>query len=338
MAVELLEDAPATSSEHAATVAATFDSYLMRALRCDEKLLINSKFVAQMVQSNPFPPEDADAALSAPAPKDGDHERLRSTLRQCVRDWSDLGKVEREETYGPVLRALDAFFGDVEEDKKAKLRVLVPGAGLGRLLLPRFAILSTFAAHADPFGSPANEFSLFMLIASAFILNNMSEVNEFEIYPYLHSFSNIRSRKDLLTPVLLPDVLPSVIASSSKGDFSFAAGAFEEVYGNDSESWDCVVTCFFIDTARNVVQYLERIYALLKPGAPWINVGPTLWHHENIVGERSLELTLEDVKTLAQRIGFVFLEESEISTSYTSNPRSTLQHRYTASFWVATKG
>jgi carnosine N-methyltransferase len=41
----------------------------------------------------------------------------------------------------------------------------------------------------------------------------------------------MRSSSDLLTPILIPDVLPSDV-SSSEGDFSFAAGDFLEVYGN----------------------------------------------------------------------------------------------------------
>ena len=31
-------------------------------------------------------------------------------------------------------------------------------------------------------------------------------------------------------------------------------------------AWDSVVTCFFIDTAHNVVEYLEVIARALKPG------------------------------------------------------------------------
>ena len=40
-----------------------------------------------------------------------------------------------------------------------------------------------------------------------------------------------------------------------------------------SGAWDCVAMCFFIDTANNVIGYLERIYAILKPGRHWINLG-----------------------------------------------------------------
>jgi carnosine N-methyltransferase len=91
---------------------------------------------------------------------------------------------------------------------------------------------------------------------------------------------------------------------------------------------------------RNIVDYLETIWRVLKPGGStppshsslcrlcrgparladprdcftviiwllvpaWINLGPTLWHFENTAGASSIELTLEDLKALATRIGFV---------------------------------
>lgn len=37
--------------------------------------------------------------------------------------------------------------------------------------------------------------------------------------------------------------------------------------------WDCVATCFFIDTAHNVLDYIETIWNILKPGGVWINLG-----------------------------------------------------------------
>lgn len=39
------------------------------------------------------------------------------------------------------------------------------------------------------------------------------------------------------------------------------------------DCWDCVVTCFFIDTAHNVISYIENIAKILKPGGYWINFG-----------------------------------------------------------------
>ena len=98
--------------------------------------------------------------------------------------------------------------------------------------------------------------------------------SQYVLHPYLHSFSNTRSTADLLHPLSVPDVLPSALPSPCP-DFSFAAGDFLEIYrGADHEGrWDAVATCFFIDTARNIVDYLERIWAVLRPGGVWLNCG-----------------------------------------------------------------
>lgn len=44
--------------------------------------------------------------------------------------------------------------------------------------------------------------------------------------------------------------------------------------------WDAVLTCFFIDTAQNIVSYIETIATLLREGGVWINIGPLLFHFE----------------------------------------------------------
>lgn len=76
----------------------------------DTKLQVNGKLVESMMETNVFLPS-AQAALSARAPKESDHEvgfvvrgnviasrtltdrngvqKLRSTLRQCARDWTE---------------------------------------------------------------------------------------------------------------------------------------------------------------------------------------------------------------------------------------------------------
>jgi carnosine N-methyltransferase len=60
-------------------------------------------------------------------------EKLRSTLKQFVRDWSEEGKDEREACYGPIKQALLEHFSDIPQQERGNFRVLVPGAGLGRL-------------------------------------------------------------------------------------------------------------------------------------------------------------------------------------------------------------
>ena len=63
--------------------------------------------------------------------RDSSQEKVRSTLRSFVRDWSDSGKEEREACYTPILEVLGREF---PEDRGGK-KVLIPGCGLGRLAM-----------------------------------------------------------------------------------------------------------------------------------------------------------------------------------------------------------
>jgi len=63
--------------------------------------------------------------------RDSSQEKVRSTLRSFVRDWSDFGKEEREACYSPILEVLGREFSEGRGGKK----VLIPGCGLGRLAM-----------------------------------------------------------------------------------------------------------------------------------------------------------------------------------------------------------
>ncbi|KAJ7352117.1 N2227-domain-containing protein [Mycena albidolilacea] len=267
-------------------------------------------------------------------PTDFDMDKLRSTLKQFVRDWSAEGRDEREACYKPMKDALLLHFSDVPAPERGRVRVLVPGTGLGRL------------AHDVAglgFTCQGNEFSHYMLLSSHFILNRTTEINAYTIYPYVHSFSNVASHEALMRPITIPDVLPSDLPDGV--NFSLVAGDFEEIYGTQNDAsepqsgqWDAVLTCFFIDTAKNIANYLRIIHSILAPGGVWINMGPLLWHWENnTTNDPSIELSLEEVKALARAIGFRISNEHTIDTTYTSNAQGMLGYVYHAAFWTATK-
>ncbi|WWC92095.1 uncharacterized protein L201_007049 [Kwoniella dendrophila CBS 6074] len=309
-------------------------------------------------------------------------DKIRSTLRSFVRDWTIEGIKERKSCYDPCLEALEKYYPisqseleeeEVEENEseekegrksiekdRGSIRVLVPGCGSGRLAME---------IAARGFASQGNEFSSYMLIASDWVLNHTTHRHSHTIYPYLHSFSNhLSTLHNLLRRVQIPDVCPAdVLGNGQGGAFSLVAGDFEDIYGPSSwnlppaptteEGWeDCegdgqvcqkgrwgaVVTCFFIDCARNVLNYLRIIHTILADDGVWINLGPLLWHFENSpekspTGEGSIELSLDEVKELARRVGFDIKEEKMINTTYTGIPDGMLKHEYNAAFWVATK-
>ena len=65
---------------------------------------------------------------------------------------------------------------------------------------------------------------------------------------------------------------------------SMVAGEFVDVYGREKErgAWGCVVTCFFLDTAANVLEYIDVVQSLLKPGGVWVHRGPLTWHWQDL--------------------------------------------------------
>lgn len=68
--------------------------------------------------------------------------------------------------------------------------------------------------------------------------HRMTKEKQYAIYPFIHSFSNIRSTEQQLKPIYIPDVVPSNIPPTA--DFSMAAGEFVEVYrGDDSSRGTC---------------------------------------------------------------------------------------------------
>ena len=62
-------------------------------------------------------------------------------------------------------------------------------------------------------------------------------------------------------------------------EFGIAAGEFLDTVKNKEKTYDCVVTCFFIDTAMNIIEYILAIKKVLKLGGIWVNHGPLKYHY-----------------------------------------------------------
>lgn len=254
-----------------------------------------------------------------------DMDKLKSTIKQFVRDWSEAGQAERDSSYQPIIQEIQRLFPADQYDV-SKVSVLVPGAGLGRLAweIARLGYICQ-----------GNEWSFFMLFSSNFVLNRCDKVNSLILYPWIHQFSNNKKSSDQTRPISFPDVNPQSLPLNS--DFSMVAGDFLEVY-TDSDTWDCVATCFFIDTAHNVIEYVETIWKILKPGGVWINLGPLLYHFENMANELSVELSYEDIRAAMVKLGFTIeVEKESVQTTYTENDRSMLRYVYDCVFFVARK-
>lgn len=83
---------------------------------------------------SPFPLGDGDVrAPGGPSRTTAAQvSKINTTLRQCMRDWSVEGEDERRESYGGVIAELERLC-PVDPEKLGVKKVLVPGAGEGRL-------------------------------------------------------------------------------------------------------------------------------------------------------------------------------------------------------------
>jgi len=313
----------------------------------------NGEFLREVLRNQSgFGPADAarlltrDPQTEAPSrarPREADHGKVRSTLHSIVREWSSEGAAERRQSYEPLLEELEKrLFPHLTKTQRAAVRVLVPGAGLGRLVLE---------VAARGFSAQGNEFSYHMLLVSNFLLNAPHDVDAFVVHPFLDQPSNVRNARDRCRGVAFPDVSPVALlgGGSADVDFSMAMGEFLEVYADQSDAWDAVLSCFFVDTAPVVLEYVDAIFRLLKPGGAWVNLGPLLYHWvpssnadlSDFVDDRyaqSIELAWDELKHAILARGFSFAHsEFRPDCHYTANPRSMQRTTYDCLFFTAVK-
>lgn len=312
-----------------------------------------------------------------------EQHRNEAVLHSLHREWTSSGAEERASCFMPLIEQLKAYL-PVTASNKYLQRVLVPGCGLARLPLEISALgyacegneFSAFMVMASNFILNAS------LMENSFVIhpwidktcNNVSILNTIRGYGVPD-----RAATDILaggSGAFLETVVNTesieqgnmnigtehsskYIGKGAEGvqqqesdllpfpKFSFAAGDFVETYGNANNEgqWDAVVTCFFIDTAPVVLDYIDVIFGVLKPGGLWLNIGPLLYHwaaDEDGNGDdrynRSLELTWEEIEyIITVSYGFEMLKQDFVQCTYSANKDAMMWTTYNAKRFTARK-
>jgi carnosine N-methyltransferase len=294
--------------------------------------------------------------------------KISSVLKSLTRDWSASGETERAAAYGPIKAFVEKYL-PIETNTAVGQqlpKIVVPGSGVGRL---------AFELAAMGYSVQGNEFSMYMLLASDFVLNNGGYIcipeRPLHLSPWLLESRNVHKSTDPLRTTQIPDVDPVTVLMPSSDDsrmslvpapeFSMAAGDFTAIYNDEAaaEKWDCVASCFFLDACPNIVETLLVIYKMLRPGGIFVNLGPLLYHwsgppmrpdDKSVQGYRkrydhldaryltSINLYYDDIKEIMNKIGFEILEEEiGIECYYTSDQRSMMSTKYECVSFVARK-
>lgn len=264
---------------------------------------------------------------------------VRRGFANLATDWSSAGASERSKIYVPIVNAVDEAF---EEAKKAlrslkrdSFRVLVPGAGSGRL---------AWELVSKGYCVEGCEESFIELLIGNFIMNNTTatlnnennindSITKFKLYPYVHEHRNMRCKDSVTRSVEVPDVNPKDVPSSA--DFTMRAGRFIDAYDGQDNVWDVVASFRAFDVGENALDHTRRVAQILKPGGIWVVVGPTPCV-EGAQGD-GVHISAEDFMDLIRRCGFKIIKSESITCLYSTDEKSLRTIHVECPFVVAVK-
>ena len=156
----------------------------------------------------------------------------------------------------------------------------------------------------------ANDFNYSNILLCDYLFN-YSKKDQFEYQPLIRSFSNYLTEETVFKKFSFPD---EDINLQGKGKMTLTGGDFIHLFYDKKECYDCVITCFFIDTAKNVFEYIDVISNVLKKGGIWINFGPLSYHWIGYQDIPTIELPYDKLKEVIQNFGFEYLDEEKNKT------------------------
>lgn len=213
------------------------------------------------------------------------YDSVSQVIVHIARDWTRLGLVVRQRLY-------DWCKQEMASHLVAKDSILVPGAGLGRL---------AFDLACDGYSVEANEISVLMSSAAHAILQRKVKGT---LRPFLMDYFTNEVYSELrYESVPFPDV--DIDFQDVSGSLSFTLGDFVETYSMSEKRYEGIVTCFFLDTATNIYEYLWIISNALKVGGVWVNVGPLQWHRNAV-----LHPSADEIRGLVESFGFEIVKWS----------------------------
>ena len=254
---------------------------------------------------------------------------IRGFFMSCLmRDWTLESKPERDNNYGNVLIEVKKYFNydDKELMKKNNYKALVPGTGCSRM---------TFELAKRGFEVEANDFCYIYILCDDYLFN-YSHKNEFQFCPSIHSFSNHYTEESVLKRYAFPDVdIRDELAKAEAKPIKFMKGDFLLLYKGKTDLYDLIVTLFFIDVSKNIIEYVEIMHDLLKKGGVWVNLGCLDYYHSR--NHLSIDLTWDELRLVIQNYGFEIKNEVTGFVPYGVKQGSTVSDSYGTVFFTAIK-
>ena len=249
-------------------------------------------------------------------------------MRCLMRDWTLESKPERDNNYGNVLKEVKKYFNydDKTLMKKNNYKALVPGTGCSRM---------AFELAKRGFEVEANDFCFIYILCDDYLFN-YSHKNEFQFCPGIHSFSSSYNEASVIQRYSFPDVdIREELEKSQAKPITFIKGDFLLKYKGIKDQYDLIVTLFFIDVSKNIIEFVEIMHDLLKKGGIWVNLGCLDYYHSK--DHNSIDLTWDELRLVIQNYDFEIKNEACEFVPYGVKEGLMISHSYGTVFFTAMK-
>ena len=254
---------------------------------------------------------------------------IRTFFMKCLmRDWTVESKPERDNNYGMVLNEVKKYYNYDDKNlmEKNKIKALVPGTGCCRL---------GFELAKRGFDVEVNDFCFIYILCDDYLFN-YSHKDEFQFCPSIHSFANSYSESAVFKKFSFPDVdIKEELIKSGAKPIIFTKGDFLLKYKGIKDQYDLVVTLFFIDVSKNIVECVEIMHDLLKQGGVWINLGCLDYLHSPY--HNSIDLTWDELRQVIINYDFDIKNEVTDFVPYGVKEGSMMSNSYGTVFFTAMK-
>ncbi|EGW30970.1 uncharacterized protein SPAPADRAFT_142865 [Spathaspora passalidarum NRRL Y-27907] len=282
--------------------------YLDKLSKVNSAIVANSKFINDVadhcIQKYGITYKDFDMVKEGTQGASATNYRVIEALSHYVRDWSSLDRLSDE--LQPIFNYINKqLSGIIPEEEKSSTCIIVPGSGLGRIA-HEIGKLGYGSVHSV-------EYSGLMTSFVDFNYNSSTE-HIYNVHPYIHQNSNFYSTESQLRSIKLSSPLCPKPYSLHLHNSDFLEFSIPEV---EKYTNVVVVSVYFLDTAENLMDYLDTIQRLttnkpIKTGY-WINVGPLKYGTA-----AQVELNAHELKAIRQKTGWVDIDYVDSLTSPSS--------------------
>lgn len=273
--------------------------------------------------------------------------RVIEGLLHYLRDWHPDFRDETGEAVQYITLQLRRI---VPLESRNKTCVVIPGSGVGRIA-HEIAIMGSgyeTKLNTTKGGRQEAKFRTVYAVENSGIMHTLNRFiyksfsnTTFDIYPYLHAFSNQINSFSQLKKYTIPFQTQPDNLNIILGDFRNL-----DIYKDMNCESVIVITMFLIDTASNMLDYLKAIENISKPqksgpvrNGYWINVGPLKYGSLPLI-----ELNLDELQHIRKRLGWDdistrnTLDEPALEKKlmgYLTNRQSLWQAYYAVAMWCS---